>query len=108
MSGRTIREALRIALEGLPSKDIDINIGARALRDHLRAFIIDYGKTRGVIFSNHDVDDELRAVVTEVIWGPDARPSQVELTPPPIEMPEPEACGMCYGCVTGRGCVRNW
>ena len=68
--GRTIREAIAVALEGLPG-----NLGEWVLsqpeRTAMRAYVIewiqDYAKVRGVILDPKvDIEPELRAVIAEL------------------------------------------
>lgn len=65
----TIREAVAIALEavpGTPEEWLSTSADRKALRDHVRAWVHDYAKARGVILSNRDIDSEFNIVIAEL------------------------------------------
>jgi hypothetical protein len=65
MSGRTLREAIAIALEAVPS--VEFASGdekeRRALREFLVRWIKDYARVRGIIFEDLDFELELREAI---------------------------------------------
>jgi hypothetical protein len=67
--GRTIREAILIALEaiaGRPSEWVGDDMHRVALRDHVLRFVHSYAEHRGVILEDRDVAGELDAVIAEL------------------------------------------
>lgn len=68
-NGRTIRDAIAIALEGLNGDLLEWVVLAKqraALRDHVKLWVHDYARHRGVILSDRDIVDELDAVIAEL------------------------------------------
>jgi hypothetical protein len=67
--GRTIREAVTIALEVLPGSLPEF-VAFAAQRDAMRAHVLrwchEYAATRGVILSDQDITTELDAVIVEL------------------------------------------
>jgi hypothetical protein len=68
---QTIREALAVALEGLPgASDVWILSGAKeqtAMRHHLIKFIEDFGINRGVILDvEKDIVPEINKIIAEL------------------------------------------
>jgi len=68
MSGRTLREALAVALEAVPSAELASGDkwSRAALREHLLRWIKEYALNRGVIFEDADIELELGAVIAEL------------------------------------------
>lgn len=67
MRGRTIREAICVALEGLPGDPAEwIVMDRKSLRAHVIEWVHSYAKRRGVILSDSDIDSELRDVIAEL------------------------------------------
>jgi len=95
--GRTIREAVRVALEGLPGSTAEWAVMARdAMRDHVLGWVMDYAAKRGIMLNIEDVDGELDVVIEEVCGADRISDSQV--------VPLIEPCGMCDGCTAGEAC----
>lgn len=95
--GRTIREAVRVALEGLPGRaDEWADLARDAMRDHVLGWVLDYAARRGILLTTEDVDTELNVVIEE-LYGFDRRPSGEVV-------PVIEPCGMCDGCAAGEAC----
>lgn len=72
MSGRTIREAIAIALEGLAGDLLEWVCLAKqkaAMRKHVVTFVADYARNRGVILSEQDITSELDKVIAELRDG---------------------------------------
>lgn len=73
MGGRTIREAVAIALEGLPGSDLlQYVVLAKqrdAMRKHVMGFVHDYARNRGVILTDRDISTELDAIIGELRGG---------------------------------------
>jgi len=65
---RTLREALAVALEGLPtgSDMMDDTNARRAIGSYLRSWIKSYALRRGVILEDADLDDEIRSIIAEL------------------------------------------
>lgn len=63
-AGRTIREAIVLALESVPyrSPEFMTDEGVRAIRHHIRDSIHTYALARGVQLSDSDIDSELAAL----------------------------------------------
>lgn len=61
--GRTVREAMAVALEGLADPHEIAIVDAVAMREYLRDWIKGYAKFRGVIIDNQDVDDEIVDII---------------------------------------------
>lgn len=69
VNGRTIREAIAIALEGINGDILEWIVFAKsraALRDHVKLWVHDYARHRGVILSDRDITDELDLVIAEL------------------------------------------
>lgn len=68
MGGRTLREAIAVALEVVPAEELAA--GDRLSREALRSFLIgwikDYAYVRGVIFDDADFETEINAVIAEL------------------------------------------
>lgn len=77
MPGRTLRDAIAVALEVVPSVELAAGdeLSRLALREFLLGWIKDYAFNRGVIFDDKDLETDLRIVIAELR-------GQVE-TPPP-------------------------
>lgn len=77
MPGRTLRDAIAVALEVVPS--VELAAGSershRVLHDFLLGWVKDYAFNRGVIFDDKDLETDIRIVIAELR-------GQVE-TPPP-------------------------
>lgn len=72
MGGRTIREAIGIALEGLSGDLFEWVVLAKqrdSLRKHVLTWVHDYARARGVILSDRDIKDELDRVINELKSG---------------------------------------
>ncbi len=72
MPGRTIREAIAIALEGLNGELLEWVVLAKqrdAMRKHVRRWVHDYARNRGVILSDKDINDELERIIAELKSG---------------------------------------
>lgn len=65
MSGRTLREAIAVALEAVPSVELaeGNELSRRALRDFLLGWIKEYAYNRGVIFDDDDLETDLRIML---------------------------------------------
>lgn len=76
MPGRTIREAIAVALEGL-SGDMFVWVVLAKQRDALRAHVVkwvhEYAQNRGVILSDADIESELAQVIAELRSGQPVR-----------------------------------
>lgn len=71
-AGRTIREAIAVALEAVPGDLHEWCVLAKqrdALRRHVVAWVHDYARNRGVILSDRDITDELDRIVAELRAG---------------------------------------
>lgn len=67
--GKTIREAIAIALEGLAgdlTEWVLISQHYAAMRVHVVNWVHDYAVHRGVVLNDKDIEDELDAVVREI------------------------------------------
>jgi hypothetical protein len=60
-----IREALAVALEGLP-EDASELASDRDVRRYLREFFKEFALRRGVIIEDADCADEIRALIAEL------------------------------------------
>lgn len=72
MAGKTIREAIAIALEGLSGDLLEWCVLAKqrdAMRKHVVRFVHDYARNRGVILSDEDITSELNKIVAELRSG---------------------------------------
>lgn len=72
IGGRTIRQAIAIALEGLTGELLEWVVLAKqrdAMRKHVVRFVHDYARNRGVILSDKDITDELAVVIAELKSG---------------------------------------
>lgn len=73
MTGKTIREAVAIALEGLPGHDLlEYVVLAKqrdAMRNHVKRFVHEYARNRGVILTDKDITSELDVIVAELKSG---------------------------------------
>lgn len=68
--GKTVREALAVALEGLSGDRFEWAIvEPKALKEYLADWIKKYALARGVIVEDVDVDDEIRALVNALRRG---------------------------------------
>jgi hypothetical protein len=68
MAGRTIREAVRLALEALPGDPSEWAVLDRAsMRAHVYDFVHDYARHRGVILTDLDIESELLIIVAELL-----------------------------------------
>jgi hypothetical protein len=70
--GRTIREAIGVALEGLSGDVLEYVVFAKqrdAMRHHVLRFVHEYARNRGVILTDKDITDELACVVAELKSG---------------------------------------
>lgn len=70
--GRTIRQAIGIALEGLTGELLEWVVLAKqrdAMRKHVLRFVHDYARNRGVILTDADIKDELDVVIAELKGG---------------------------------------
>lgn len=67
--GRTIREAIAVALEGLPGT-LDswlFDRDAKTIRAHVVEWVLEYGFHRGVILdAKQDIEPEIRKVIEEL------------------------------------------
>lgn len=72
MPGRTIREAIAVALEGL-SGDLFVWVVLTKQRDVLREHVIrwvhEYAKNRSVILTDEDIESELARIIAELRDG---------------------------------------
>lgn len=68
MAGRTLRDAIAVALEVVPS--VELAAGGeksrRALREYLLGWVKEYALARGVILEDGDLEIELREVIGEL------------------------------------------
>lgn len=72
MRGRTIRDAIAIALEGLSGDLLEWVCLAKqrdTMRKHVLRFVHDYARNRGVILTDKDIKDELERVIAELRSG---------------------------------------
>jgi hypothetical protein len=72
MGGRTIREAIGIALEGLSGDVLEYVVFAKqraAMREHVVRYVHDYARNRGVILTDDDINSELTKIITELKSG---------------------------------------
>lgn len=72
VGGRTIREAIAIALEGLSGDLLEYVVFAKqraAMREHVIRYVHDYARNRGVILTDKDIITELDLVVAELKSG---------------------------------------
>lgn len=70
--GRTISEAVALALEALPGRLSEWLSGEpqlAALRAHVALWVHEYAIRRGVILEDRDVADELEAVISNLRGG---------------------------------------
>jgi hypothetical protein len=65
--GRTIREAIAIALEALPGSAAEwVALDRKSLRAHVFEWVHAYAKQRGVVLEDSDIESELREVINEI------------------------------------------
>lgn len=65
--GRTIREAIVLAMEGLNGHPSEwVSQWPTSLRSYILQWVHDYAKNRGVILSDSDIDSELKLIVAEI------------------------------------------
>lgn len=67
--GRTIREAIGVALEGLSGDLFEWVVLAKqrdAMREHVIHWVHDYARSRGVLLSDSDITSELDVVIAEL------------------------------------------
>jgi hypothetical protein len=65
--GRTIREAVALAIEGLSGSPIDWVVeDPDELRHHVMRWVADYAKHRGVLLEPNDIATELHAIVEQI------------------------------------------
>lgn len=67
--GRTIREAVGVALEGLSGDLLEWVVLAKqrdAMRAHVIRFVHDYARSHGVLLSDSDITSELDLVIAEL------------------------------------------
>jgi hypothetical protein len=72
LKGRTIRQAIAVALEGLNGDLYEWVVLAQqrnAMRKHVILWVADYAQNRGVILGTKDITDELDKVITELRRG---------------------------------------
>lgn len=76
MSGRTLRDAIAVALEVVPS--VELAAGSershRVLHDFLLGWLKEYAFNRGVIFEDEDLEQEIVGVIAE-LRGQDPAPT---------------------------------
>lgn len=69
MDRQIIREAIAVALEGLSGDVLEWIVFAKqrnAMREHVKGFVHDFARNRGVILSDSDITGELDAIVAEL------------------------------------------
>ena len=71
MSGRTIREAIAVALEGLSGSAEEWLLASNSedkqrLRSYVRTWVHEYAAARGVILEDRDIDTELQDIVNRL------------------------------------------
>jgi hypothetical protein len=67
MSAMTIREAVALALEAVPSDELVASkAGIAALRSNLLAWAHEFARSRGVILEDSDINGELDRIVAEL------------------------------------------
>jgi ribosomal protein S15P/S13E len=70
--GKTIRQAIAIALEGLNGDLLEwvvLTQQKKALRSHIKSWVHDYARSRGVILSDSDIESELKEIISELRSG---------------------------------------
>jgi hypothetical protein len=69
--GKTIRQAIAIALEGLNGDLLEwvVLTQKKALRSHIKSWVHDYARSRGVILSDSDIESELKEIISELRSG---------------------------------------
>lgn len=69
---RIIREAIAVALEGLAGDVLEWIVFAKqrnAMREHVKGFVHDFARNRGVILNDSDIAGELDVIVAELRSG---------------------------------------
>jgi hypothetical protein len=69
---QTVRQAVAVALEGPGGELLEWVVLAKqkdAMRKHVKGFVHDFARNRGVILSDRDITDELDRIVAELKGG---------------------------------------
>lgn len=70
MAGRSIREVLLIAIEGLPGDPyLWARTDIKSLREHLKTYVYEYAKNRGVILADRDIKPDLTSIIEDLRNG---------------------------------------
>lgn len=64
--GRTIKDAIAIALEALPPDVARMERGVETLRSHLMLWMKDYARVRNVILTDADIGDDVTAAIETI------------------------------------------
>jgi hypothetical protein len=104
MPGKTLREAIAIALESVPSVELASGPAAtrRVLHDFLLGWMKDYAYARGVILEDHNIETELREVIAELRGGRAAAAPPAPAAPAAAEPVDPLAI-KCRACCAMPG-----